>query len=88
MKIIKTKGDKIQHLSFDKIEGKGFFTKEIEEELYLGKVDLAIHSYKDLPTENPMGLIIAGNSYRANPTDWLVINKNIVDGKSLLSLPK
>ena len=33
LKIIKTKGDKIQHLGFDKIEGKGFFTKEIEDEL-------------------------------------------------------
>ena len=36
LKIIKTKGDKIQHLSFDKIEGKGFFTKEIEEQLLNG----------------------------------------------------
>ena len=88
LKIIKTKGDKTQNLGFAKMEGKGFFTKEIEEELFLGKVDLAIHSYKDLPTENPTGLVIAGNSYRANPTDWLVINKNVANGNALLSLPK
>lgn len=74
LKIIKTKGDKIQHLSFDKIEGKGFFTKEIETELLEGRVDLAVHSYKDLPTENPEGLIITANSYRANPFDCLVIH--------------
>ncbi len=74
LKIIKTKGDKIQHLSFDKIEGKGFFTKEIEAELLAGSIDLAVHSYKDLPTENPEGLIITANSYRANPFDCLVIH--------------
>ena len=45
--IIKTKGDKIQHLSFDKFEGKGFFTKEIEQALLQKKVDLAVHSHKD-----------------------------------------
>ena len=39
--IIKTKGDNIQHLSFDKIEGKGFFTKEIEDALYADRIDLA-----------------------------------------------
>ncbi|MEM6316458.1 MAG: hydroxymethylbilane synthase [Bacteroidota bacterium] len=75
IKIIKTKGDKIQHLSFDKIEGKGFFTKEIEDALLQGSIDLAVHSMKDLPTESPEGLVIAGVSYRENPADWLVINK-------------
>ena len=59
LKIIKTKGDQIQNLSFDKIEGKGFFTKEIEEELLAGTIDLAVHSHKDLETEQPAGLKIA-----------------------------
>jgi hydroxymethylbilane synthase len=59
IKIIKTQGDRIQHLSFDKMEGKGFFTKELEEELLAGTIDLAVHSHKDLPTEHPEGLIIA-----------------------------
>ena len=70
IKIIKTRGDKIQHLSFDKIEGKGFFTKELEEALLNGDVDLAVHSMKDLPTESPEGLSISGVSYRENPADW------------------
>ncbi len=75
LKIIKTKGDKIQHLSFDKIEGKGFFTKEIEAALLEETIDVAVHSMKDLPTESPEGLVIAGVSYREDPADWLIINK-------------
>ena len=73
--IIKTKGDQLQHLTFDKIEGKGFFTKEIEDALLNQSIDLAIHSLKDLPTTSPDGLIISGLSYRENPADWLIINK-------------
>lgn len=79
IKIIKTKGDKIQNLTFDKIEGKGFFTKELEDSLLGGEIDLAVHSYKDLPTQQPTGLIIAGNSYREDPTDWILINKKAFD---------
>ena len=44
LKIIKTQGDKIQDLSFDKLEGKGFFTKELEEALLAKEIDLAVHS--------------------------------------------
>lgn len=58
LKIIKTKGDEIQHLSFDKIEGKGFFTKEIEDQLLKGDIDVAVHSMKDLPTNAPEGLVV------------------------------
>ena len=75
LKVIKTKGDQIQHLSFDKIEGKGFFTKEIEAALLQGTIDMAVHSMKDLPTESPEELVIAGVSHRENPADWLIINK-------------
>ncbi len=75
LKIIKTKGDQIQHLSFDKIEGKGFFTKEIETALLAGEVDLAVHSMKDLPTAPPKGLKLAALSYREDPSDWLIIRK-------------
>ena len=57
--IIKTKGDQIQHIGFDKIEGKGFFTKEIEDALLASEIDIAVHSMKDLPTEMVEGLVIA-----------------------------
>lgn len=77
--IIKTKGDQIQHLSFDKIEGKGFFTKEIEDALLRGDVDMAVHSMKDMPTTQPEGLVITAVSYRQNPADWLLIRKESVD---------
>lgn len=79
IKIIKTQGDKIQHLSFDKMEGKGFFTKELEEKLLNGAIDLAVHSHKDLPTEHPEGLIIAAVSEREDPSDLLLIRKEQTD---------
>ena len=73
--IIKTQGDRVQDLSFDKLEGKGFFTKELEEALLRGDVDMAVHSMKDLPTEHPAGLSITAVSHRQNPADWLLIRK-------------
>ena len=76
--IIKTKGDAIQHLSFDKIEGKGFFTKEIEDALLREDIDMAVHSMKDLPTEQPQGLALTAVSYRANPSDCLIIHPDAV----------
>lgn len=77
--IIKTQGDKIQHLSFDKLEGKGFFTKEIEDALLGGDIDLAVHSHKDLETNPPAGLEIACVSKRANPSDLLLVAKSAVE---------
>lgn len=79
IKIIKTQGDRIQHLSFDKLEGKGFFTKELEEKLLEGEIDLAVHSHKDLPTEHPEGLVIAAVSEREDPSDLLLILDDAVD---------
>jgi hydroxymethylbilane synthase len=81
IKIIKTQGDKIQNLSFDKLEGKGFFTKELEDALLNDTIDIAVHSCKDLPTQNPDGLTIAAFSYREDPSDLLIINKQAVDEK-------
>ena len=79
IKIIVTQGDAIQHLSFDKLEGKGFFTKEIEKELLEGTIDLAVHSHKDLETNPPKGLVIAAVSERENPADLLLIAKSAID---------
>ncbi|GAB3907961.1 hydroxymethylbilane synthase [Mucilaginibacter boryungensis] len=86
LKIIKTQGDRILNLSFDKLEGKGFFTKELEEELLAGTIDLAVHSHKDLPTENPPGLIIAAVSEREDPAELLLILKDCVEVKHKLSV--
>lgn len=86
LKIITTKGDAIQHLSFDKIEGKGFFTKELEDALLKGEIDLAVHSMKDLPTSQPEGLKIAAVSYRDLPEDWLIIRKDALENGKILNL--
>lgn len=84
--IIKTQGDRIQHLSFDKMEGKGFFTKELEEALLNGSIDLAVHSHKDLPTQNPAGLVVAAVSEREDPAELLLIRSH-GDGEGLDVLP-
>lgn len=88
LKIIKTKGDNIQHLGFDKIEGKGFFTKEIEDELLAGSIDVAVHSLKDLPTQSPEGLSTSGLSTRANPVDLLIYSKSAYDNERRLGPKK
>lgn len=84
--IIKTQGDLVQNLSFDKLEGKGFFTKEIEEALLRGDVAVAVHSMKDLPTEQPDGLAVAAVSYRDDPRDWLVIRRASLASGQVLGL--
>lgn len=86
LKIIKTQGDKILNLRLDKLEGKGFFTKELEEELLNGTIDIAVHCQKDLPTANPPGLIIAAVSEREDASELLIILKDCVDITKKLSL--
>jgi len=84
--VIKTQGDLVQHLSFDKLEGKGFFTKEIEDALLRGEIDVAVHSMKDLPTRQPPGLAITAVSYRHNPADLLIIRKESYQPDLLLKV--
>ena len=72
IEIIKTTGDKITDVPLAKVGTKGLFTKEIEEALLDGRIDLAIHSLKDLPTEIPAGLTIAAVPERADPRDAMV----------------
>lgn len=86
IKIIKTQGDIIQHLSFDKMEGKGFFTKEIESALLSGEIDLAVHSHKDLETTSPPGLTTVAVSDRANPGELLLMHKMAWDAMRPLNL--
>jgi hydroxymethylbilane synthase len=90
IKIISTAGDRSQQwdTSFDKMEGKGFFTKELEEELLKGSIDLAVHSHKDLPTESPDGLLIAGVSRREDPSDMLIMNDKATDSSLKFGIKK
>ncbi len=84
IKIIKTAGDKIQHLSFDKMEGKGFFTKEIEEALLARETDLAVHSLKDLMTTQPEGLKLGAVGYRADRRELLLVRPESFTGDGVL----
>lgn len=70
--LIKTSGDLQPNASFARIGGKGVFTKEIEEALLNGEIDLAVHSLKDLPTEERPGLAIGALLPREDPRDALV----------------
>ncbi len=69
IEIIHTTGDKITDVALAKVGTKGMFTKEIEEALAAGRVDLAVHSLKDLPTELPKGFEIAAITERQDPRD-------------------
>ena len=80
---IKTTGDKITDVPLAKVGGKGLFTKEIEVELLDGRIDLAVHSMKDVPTDLPEGLVLEGMPPRADSHDVLVAHA----GEDLLTLP-
>lgn len=72
IKIIKTKGDRIQDVALAKIGGKGLFIKEIEEAMLAGVIHLAVHSLKDLPTDLPAGLVVDIIPKRTHGADVLV----------------
>jgi hydroxymethylbilane synthase len=72
IEIIKTTGDKIQDVPLSQVGGKGLFTKEIEEALLDHRIDLAVHSLKDMPSELPEGLILAAIPEREDPRDALL----------------
>ncbi len=72
IEIIKTTGDRFQETSFAEVGSKGMFTKEIEEALADGRVDLAVHSLKDLPTELPAPFVLAATPPRVDARDVFV----------------
>jgi len=72
IEIIKTSGDKIQDVPLAQAGGKGLFTKEIDEALLGGAIDLAVHSMKDVPTGLPPGLTIAAIPEREEPRDAMI----------------
>jgi hydroxymethylbilane synthase len=70
--IIKTRGDKIIDVPLAKVGGKGLFVKEIEEALLDGRIDLAVHSMKDMPADIPEGLCIGAIPVREESRDVLI----------------
>lgn len=80
--IISTRGDRVLDTPLPLVGGKGVFTEELEAALHSGEIDLAVHSLKDLPTEDPAGLVIGAIPLRANPADVLV-SRNPVTLKTL-----
>lgn len=85
IKIIKTKGDKILDVALSKIGDKNLFTKELESELLNKKIDLAVHSLKDLQTEIPKGLRLTAVTKRHNVHDVLIARKK---GTTIFNLPE
>ena len=81
---IKTTGDKVQDRTLSEIGGKGLFTKEIEEALLDGRVDLAVHSSKDMPTMSQPGLALTACLEREDPRDVFISHK----AKRLQDLPQ
>ena len=73
---IKTTGDKILDVPLAKVGGKGLFVKEIEDALLNGKIDLAVHSMKDMPAQIPQGLCIGAIPQREIPQDVLISKNN------------
>jgi len=84
LRIIETRGDAEVDRPLHELEGKGFFTKEIEEALLDGRIDVAVHSLKDLPTTLPPGLALAAVPKRANAGEVLITRDRIA---SLAALP-
>lgn len=86
LEIIKTSGDKIQDVPLAKIGGKGLFVKEIEEALLENRVDLAVHSLKDVPAHLPEELSLIAILHREDPSDALVVREDLP--KNLMDLPQ
>jgi hydroxymethylbilane synthase len=84
IEIVKTTGDRLQQLSFAQVGSKGMFTKEIEEALADGRIDLAVHSLKDMPTELPQPFELAATPQRVDPRDAFVS----VSFETLAALPQ
>jgi hydroxymethylbilane synthase len=81
--VIKTTGDRVQDRSLATLGGKGLFTREIEEALGAGAIDVAVHSMKDMPTLQPEGLVISALLPREDPRDGFVSGA----AASLMGLP-
>jgi hydroxymethylbilane synthase len=79
IEIIKTQGDRIDNIPFSELEGKNFFTKELEDAQLEGRIDFAVHSLKDLATEMPPGLTLTAMVGREDPRDVLLARPEAID---------
>lgn len=84
VQIVTTQGDRVLDTPLPQLGGKGVFTAELEADLHNGKVDYAVHSLKDLPTENPAGLTIGAIPQRSSPNDVLISKQSY----TLATLPQ
>jgi len=84
---ISTLGDQVTDRPFAEVGPPGVFVREIEKALLDGDIDLAVHSYKDLPTESPEGLLIGAVAERIDPADVLVIDERYLLESSQEDLP-
>ena len=84
--IIQTQGDRVIDRPLRELEGRGYFTKEIEEALLSEKIDLAVHSFKDMPSLAPVGLAVAAVSEREDPADLLIVRPEAYN-KDIVGLP-
>lgn len=84
---METQGDKILDVALSKIGDKGLFTQELEDDMLSRKVDFAVHSLKDLPTQLPEGLMLGCVTEREDPADALVVHEKHKD-KQLDTLPE
>lgn len=73
VKIISTQGDRVTDRPLRELEGSGYFTKELEDALLDGRIDAAVHSYKDMPSNTPTGLVVAAVSQREDVADLLIM---------------
>jgi len=83
IEIIKTRGDRIDNIPLAEMEGKNFFTKELEDAQLEGRVDFAVHSLKDLSTDMPAGLMLTAMVGREDPRDVLLARPGAVDQDKL-----
>lgn len=84
VRVIKTEGDRRQDVSLEEVGGQGVFVKDIEQALFDGEIDMAVHSLKDMPPVTPAGLTIGGVLARGDVRDALVSRGNL----NLNTLPR
>ena len=76
--VVETQGDR-EGLPFAQMQGQGFFTKAVQEAVLNGEADLAVHSYKDLPSARPAGLVVAAVPPREDPREMLLVRAEALD---------